>query len=117
MLSSLVEVPETADPSSEDVLSSCTDLIYPNEARSLYGDAGFSVIYKSRKFGNIELKLSDPQSESGWKLFAHYLWTSGVLLAELVSGVFDPGSTGSLSSDVDWSVEGQDVLELGAGVL
>ena len=115
MLASLIEVPETIHPSPEDVLSSCVGLLYPNETRNLHGDAGSSVIYKSRKFGNIELRLSDPQSESGRKLFAHYLWNSGVLLAELISRVIEPGSTSSLSGGVDWSVEGEDVLELGAG--
>ena len=78
------------DPSPKDVLTSCVGLLHPNETRNLHGDAGSSVTYKSSKFGNIELRLGGPQSESGRKLFAQYLWNSGVLLAELISRVIEP---------------------------
>ena len=76
MMSSLIKTPETVNSSPEDALSSCIDVIYPNETRNLHRDAGSSVIYRSRKFGNIELKLSDPQGESGRRLFAYYLWNA-----------------------------------------
>ena len=55
----------------------------------------------------------DPQSEPGRKLFAHYVWNAGVLLAELISGLV--ASVGELSESASWSVEGETVLELGAG--
>ena len=112
MLSSLVKVPEVSDPSPEDVFASSLDIIFPDETRNMHGDAGSHVMYKSRRFGNISLGLMDPQSEGSRKLFAHYLWNAGILLAELISGLTSPGP---LSDCTTWNVEGDSILELGAG--
>lgn len=113
MLSSLIEVPEPTNSSVEDILSSSVAIVFPDETRNIHGDAGSHVIYKSRRFGDIRLELVDPQSEGGRKLFAHYVWNAGVLLAELISGL--AASNSELSERVNWSVEGQCVMELGAG--
>lgn len=94
------------------------------------------MIYRSKQFGEIELRLSRPDSEEDRRLFAQYLWNAGVLLAEFVGGSLSGCGSGSTLSDEsedgegekispsgmrrrrrddDWKVTGEKVLELGAG--
>ena len=113
MLPSIIEVPDSTDAAPEDVLSTSLNLMYPDDSRNIHGDAGSYVIYKSKGFGDVRLRLTDPQSEGSRKLFAHYLWNAGVLLAELISGLAEPGPLSKGGSG--WSVEGEQVLEMGAG--
>ncbi len=111
MLMSSVEIPESLDSSSDDIFSSAIDLIFPDEIRNFHGNSGSHVIYKSRQVGDVKLELAAPESEDGRKLFAHYLWNAGLLLAEFLE---DPVVT----SDIDvstWNIRGHRVLELGAG--
>jgi len=101
-------------------------------------------LYKSRKFGELELTVAEPRGEVERRKFAHYLWNAGVLVAELVggrvrenegegrdSGIWVRGSKEDLNdveegwgskrwwvSDEEerlWRVNGETVLELGAG--
>ena len=79
------------------------------------------MIYHSTAFGDLKISLADPEGEDGRRLFAHYVWNAGVLLAEMIcGGLRNEGEAGSAGETVrgrDWSVKGQRVLELGAGML
>ena len=107
MLSSLVRLPPPptdADIPVEDIFSSALGLIFTDDLRNQHGDPGSSVTYKSKSYGDIELRLTDPAGEDSRKLFSQYLWNAGVQMAEYLG-----------EERGRWSVEGQKVLELGAG--
>jgi EEF1A N-terminal glycine/lysine methyltransferase len=97
--------PESNDP--EDILSSSLGVIFPDDITNQHGDRDNSVIYLSPSFGPLTLTLADPQGEDSRKLFSHFLWNAGLQLAEFIE-------EGDLQGR-DWSVEGERVLELGAG--
>lgn len=89
----------------EDIFASAPGLIFTDDLRTMHGDDSSVLVYKSKRFGDIQLRTADPEKENDRKLFAHYLWNAGIKMAELVS---DDGSR--------WSVRDERVLELGAGV-
>ena len=109
-LTSLIQViPRDIDETPEDIFAAAPGLIFTDDLRNQHGDPGATIVYKSSRFGSIELNTADPESENERKLFGHYLWNAGVKMAELIS-----------HADVDcedtkWSVRGRTVLELGAG--
>ena len=97
----------------EDIFADAPGFLFTDDIRVEHGDPGSTVIYKSKKFGNIELKTADPTGEDERRLFSHYLWNAGVLMAERVSG-----ERMINSEEVQrWRVEGETVLELGAGMI
>jgi nicotinamide N-methyltransferase len=98
--------PETNDP--EDILASSLGVIFPDDITNQHGDSSSSVIYLSPTFGPITLSLSDPQGENNRRLFSHFLWNSGLQLAEFIEERSDDKGR-------NWDVKGEDVLELGAG--
>ncbi|KAE8448140.1 hypothetical protein EG329_009744 [Mollisiaceae sp. DMI_Dod_QoI] len=98
--------PETHDP--EDILSSSLGVIFPDDITNQHGDASNSVIYLSPTYGPLTLSLADPQGEDNRRLFSHFLWNAGLQLAEFIE-------EGEDSEGRTWSVEGEEVLELGAG--
>ncbi|SLM35595.1 S-adenosyl-L-methionine-dependent methyltransferase-like [Lasallia pustulata] len=107
MLGSLVRLPPPptdVDIPVGDIFSSALGLIFTDDLCNQHGDPGSSVIYKSRNYGDIELRLTDPAGEDRRKLFSQYLWNAGVQMAEYLG-----------EERGRWSVEGQKVLELGAG--
>ena len=115
MLTSLIRLPVPTEPASiEDIFSSPIGFIFTDDLRNQHGDPGSSVIYKSKAFGDKELKLVDPEGEDGRRLFAQYLWNSGVLMAELIGGG-TPDGKAMEGRGGSWSVVGEKVLELGAG--
>lgn len=114
MLSSLIQPSNPPNPSAEDVFSSALSMISPEDVSVLHGDPGSSVTYASTRFGNLELKLAEPQTEGERKLFAQYLWNAGVLMAELI-GSGDDGGEDKRRGPKRWAVKGERVLELGAG--
>ncbi|KAK3684465.1 hypothetical protein LTR37_020242 [Vermiconidia calcicola] len=89
----------------EDIFASAPGLIFTDDTRDQHGDPGSTIVYRSARFGNIELKTADPMGENERQLFGHYLWNAGIKMAELISD----------EEDVTWSVKGRRVLELGAG--
>lgn len=106
-LTSLVRLKDVCtDP--EDIFESGVEQLFSFTTHALHGQPGNDIIYLSRKFGEILLSLVDPQASDERNLFAHYLWNSAIHLAELISGEHDP-------TIEHWSVEGETVLELGAG--
>lgn len=92
---------ESCDP--EDFLGESLGVIFPDDITNQHGDIDHPVIYLSPRFGDITLQLADPQGDDNRKLFSHFLWNSGLQLAEFIEG------------DGDWDVRGKKVLELGAG--
>ena len=80
----------------------------------LHGNPGSFVTISSTRFGNLELKLAEPQTEGERKLFAQYIWNAGILMAELIGSSDDRGEDNSRGSK-RWAVKGESVLELGAG--
>jgi EEF1A N-terminal glycine/lysine methyltransferase len=100
-------VPPDRDEEPEDIFASAPGLIFTDDLRNQHGDPGSIIIYKSGRFGEIELRTADPEGEDERQLFSHYLWNAGIKLAELISG----------EGDEKWQVDGQTVLELGAGAL
>jgi len=89
----------------------CAGILFTDDYRVEHGDPGSTVIYTSKRFGEVELKTADPDSEDDRRLFSHYLWNAGLLMAERVSGQ-------RLADDQErqrWDVQGQSILELGAG--
>lgn len=106
MLSSLIEHPSISNPEAEDVFFSALNMISPDDVSVMHGDPGSSVIYKSKRYGDLELRLADPQTEDERKLFGQYLWNAGVLLAEYIS---------CMDAEKKCAVKNEKVLELGAG--
>lgn len=98
-------IPPDTDDDPEDIFAAAPGLIFTDDLRNHHGDEGDVLVYHSQRFGDIELRAAQFESESDRKLFAHYLWNAGIKMAELISG-----------DDPKWSVSDQTVLELGAGV-
>lgn len=95
----------------EDIFASAPGFLFTDDLRNSHGDSDAIIFYKSKRFGEIELRTADPSKENERQLFSHYLWNAGVLMAERISGE-------RLLSDAErkqWSVGEQTVLELGAG--
>lgn len=109
MLSSLIRRPSISNPEAEDFFSSALNVIFPEDVSVLHGDPGSSVIYKSKRYGDLELSLAEPQTEDERNLFGQYLWNARVLLAEYISGIDGEMESGK------WVVKNEKVLELGAG--
>lgn len=104
-LTDKVVIPDDTSTDPESYLFDSLGTIFTDDAHNQYGDPGQTVIYKSSRFGDIKLSLADPSGDDERKLFAHYLWNAGVYLAEVLSA----------DEEQDWSVQGESVIELGAG--
>lgn len=115
------------DESPEDIFGSFLAHLLPDDAPSFHGDAGQHLLYSSPRHGVLDIMVpsypgsSDNRSEeidaggttqveAGRKLFAHFLWSAGLVVAEGVE------SASEGDSESIWSVEGETVMELGAGV-
>lgn len=115
----------------EDIFSSSLGGIFTDDLQNQHGDnADTTIVYKNAKYGDLEFKTADVNGEDQRTKYAHYLWNSGVLMGELVSGRAEPNKieededaweTGEwwLGKDEEkfWSVQGETVIELGAGGL
>nr|POE56194.1 protein n-methyltransferase nnt1 [Quercus suber] len=88
----------------EDIFACAPGLIFTDDQRNVHGDPSSTLVYLSRKYGEIKLKTADPASEIERQLYSHYLWNAGIKMAELVG-----------EDDDMWKVENETVLELGAG--
>ncbi|KAI9736772.1 MAG: hypothetical protein M1834_000976 [Cirrosporium novae-zelandiae] len=109
LLTDRIELSQSSDPEVEDIFSSSIGLIFTDDLRNQHGDPGSSVVYKSPRFGRMELELVDPAGEDNRKLFSHYLWNASLQIAEFVAGEEEPEAGGA------YDVKAQSVLELGAG--
>ncbi|CAC9888153.1 unnamed protein product [Aureobasidium pullulans] len=106
------EIPATEEDTPEDIFASAPGFLFTDDLRNQHGDPGSIIVYKSQRFGDIELTTADPNGEEERTLFSHYLWNAGILMAERVSGQ----RLLNEQEEKQWAVEGHNVLELGAGV-
>jgi predicted nicotinamide N-methyase len=93
--------PEHTDP--EDYFGDSLGVIFPDDITNQHGEPDGAVIYMSPRLGDIKLYLADPKGDSNRLLFSHFLWNSGIQLAEFIEG------------EGAWDVKGKTVLEVGAG--
>ncbi|KAL5003794.1 hypothetical protein BDV10DRAFT_3308 [Aspergillus recurvatus] len=126
-----------AEDDTEDLFSSFLPHLFPEDAPQFHGDPGQHLLYSSPRYGELQIMVpsypsqsqtgerskeiaegllrSDSQVnrvEEGRKLFAHFLWSAAMVVAEGL----EQADTGSGNSDAEiWKVQGEKVLELGAG--
>ncbi|KAI5804338.1 hypothetical protein EDC01DRAFT_415217 [Geopyxis carbonaria] len=72
-----------------------------SDSRNQHGEPGLHVIYKSSKFGDLKLRLANPDPSEN-RLFSHFLWNASLQAAEMIT-------------DGEFDINKQTVLELGAG--
>ena len=105
--------------SPEDLFASFLPYLFPDDAPSFHGDPGQHLIYRSPVYDDLEIMVPSypgqqqnakmSQVEEGRKLFAHFLWSAAMVVAEGVER-----ATIDDKADI-WDVTGENVLELGAG--
>ena len=137
LLPTLIDIrrPEGKDLDPEDIFGSSLGGVFTDDLQNQHGDDPDTVIvYKNARHGNLEFRTADINGEEERRKMAHYLWNAGVLMAELVGGRPDEGQDVridvfgnegwkegewwiSREEEKAWSVEGQSVIELGAGAL
>ncbi|KAF2201822.1 hypothetical protein GQ43DRAFT_440247 [Delitschia confertaspora ATCC 74209] len=130
MLPSLIrlEYPDAHVDSSEDLFSTALGTLFPDDLQNQHGDPEARIIYSSALFGDLEFKTANPNGEEERRKFAHYLWNAGVLMGEMIGGRgkgdewkerggvrFEKWWVGEEEHE-KWRMEGETVLELGAGV-
>jgi hypothetical protein len=127
-------VGKTLDP--EDIFGSSLGGIFTDDLQNQHGDdPDTTIVYKNLRHGDVEFRAAEVDGEEQRRKMAHYLWNAGVLMAELVGGrpsaeqqstVIDvfgiegwrDGNWWVDSEEEEmWSVEGERVVELGAGAL
>lgn len=107
-LTALISLPSLQeDDSPESIFASGAETLFPDHARNHHGDPGSYIYYQSSRFGRFTLHLGDPQAREERFLFAQHIWNASIQLAELIQGQIGAG--------ISFSVQGHDVLELGAG--
>ncbi|KAG5287720.1 nicotinamide N-methyltransferase [Histoplasma capsulatum G186AR] len=135
-----VEDAQTCSPASaddaEDILTSFLPHLYPDEAPLCLGDPGKTVLYTSGAWGDVTVMVPgypkgseeevvveeerpdmEEGVEGGRRLFAHYLWGGGLVVADGIERAVRhlAGDGAGEEKDLLWSVKGEKVLELGAG--
>ncbi|KAL5050472.1 hypothetical protein BDW71DRAFT_194802 [Aspergillus fruticulosus] len=126
-----------AEDDAEDLFSSFLPHLFPDDAPQFHGNPGQHLLYSSPRYGELQIMVpsypSQSQSgdqlkeiaeglphsdgqvnrvEEGRKLFAHFLWSAAMVVAEGL----EQSDAGSGNSDAEvWKVQGEKVLELGAG--
>ncbi|KAL1600730.1 hypothetical protein SLS60_007118 [Paraconiothyrium brasiliense] len=142
LLPSLVTLrrPTSYELTPEDIFESSLGGVFVNDLQNQHGDSPTSLlIYRPSNplHPPISLHTADVTIEEQRRKFAHYLWNAGILLAELFGGRPSPSdysahevsdvwgeesrwAAGEWWTDEEeeraWSVKGERVLELGAGV-
>lgn len=126
---------EEVEEEVEDLFASVLPHLLPDDAPSFHGDPGQLLQYVSPLYGNLEILVpsypgqSDSRNEeiaagqrapgddkpspieAGRRLFAHFLWSAALVVAEGVEN-----AAAKKSGNGMWDVDGQTVLELGAGM-
>ncbi|ODQ50792.1 hypothetical protein SAICODRAFT_9443 [Saitoella complicata NRRL Y-17804] len=90
----------TPSPEPESIFEDALTTIF-NDVQLSHGEPGKDFIYHHPQYGDIKLRLSSP-SWDHIPLFAHFLWSSSLLLTHLLAST-------------TYSFHNQSVLELGAG--
>ncbi|KAL4890758.1 hypothetical protein BDV59DRAFT_76751 [Aspergillus ambiguus] len=131
------DAPINEDP--EDLFSAFLPHLFPDDAPSFHGNPGQRLLYSSPRYGNLEIMVPSYPSQSenrsqeiaaglpredgkpnqvdeGRRLFAHFLWSAAMVVAEGVEKAETLSALGQLDADTAmWTVKGESVLELGAG--
>lgn len=124
------------EESSEDIFSVFLPQLFPDDTPQFHGDPGQHLLYSSSRYGDLEIMVPSypdtpsqsegtaeqtngdshiAESDAGRKLFAHILWSAALVVAEGVELANDPTSEGTETREI-WGVNGESVLELGAGM-
>lgn len=129
------------EESPEDVFGAFLAHLFPDDAPSFHGDPGQRLLYSSPRYGELEIMIpSYPdrtgtksiesailpkgkeganQAEDGRQLFAHFLWSAGMVVAEGVENASHQATENDSAAQKEareiWSVDGETVMELGAG--
>ncbi|KAE8348098.1 hypothetical protein BDV28DRAFT_113356 [Aspergillus coremiiformis] len=122
------------DESPEDLFTAFLPHLFPDDAPSFHGDPGQHLLYSSPRYGDLEIMVPSYPNQSknrsedrrtsgkvndveeGRRLFAHFLWSAAMVVAEGVEKAEHLFSLGQLDCDTAmWTVTGESVLELGAG--
>ncbi|KAH8174309.1 lysine methyltransferase domain-containing protein [Sarocladium implicatum] len=116
---------EEQEEEPEDLLFSSLATIFPDDAPNLHGDSHSSIVYTSPYLPcPLRLHLADPSADEERKLFSHYLWNAGLLLAELLESASRPREEKEDGDHNDrkrrrreafFDVRGLKVLEMGSG--
>lgn len=129
---------EDEEEDAEDLFASFLPHLLPDDAPPFHGDPGQRLLYESPLYGPLEIMVpsypgqnenrteeiaagqtSDGSNsvEEGRKLFAHFLWSAAMVVAEGVEDVAaaEAGKKPINPEKTMWSVRGRRVLELGAG--
>lgn len=96
----------------EDIFSSGIAALFQDPTLNQHGTPGSRIIYRSPRYGDIDLRLADPDPGPDRWLFAHYLWNAGLILAALV----EEEEEGPERDRGGWAVAREKVVELGAGL-
>lgn len=132
------------EESTEDLFGAFLPHLFPDDAPSFHGDPGQHLLYSSPRYGDLNIMVpsypssSDKRSEEiaagqakpdgsvnqvdeGRKLFAHFLWSAAMVVAEGVEEADTPTAPGETETEGKkenrelWNIKGESVLELGAG--
>jgi hypothetical protein len=114
----------------EDIFGSTLGSIFTDDLQNQHGDDPDTIIvYKNARHGELEFRIADVNGEEQRTKFAHYLWNAGILMAELIGGrpegreeeEGEGWKEGEWwigeEEEKFWGVQGERVLELGAGAL
>ena len=131
------------EESLEDLFSAIIPHLFPDDTQSFHGDPGQHLIYSSPRYGDLQIMVpaypgtndrgsdhtaapsetgeeSGKHIEDGRKLFAHFLWSAAMVVAEGIEDATGPRIDMETTARQDaremWHVEGEKVLELGAGM-
>ncbi|OJJ39008.1 hypothetical protein ASPWEDRAFT_49093 [Aspergillus wentii DTO 134E9] len=124
------DLDQDIDESPEELFSSFLPHLFPDDAPSFHGDPGQHLLYGSPRYGDLEIMVPSypgqdenrnkeiaagnevDDVDKGRKLFAHFLWSAAMVVAEGVEKADSPES--NPETDI-WKINGESVLELGAG--
>jgi EEF1A N-terminal glycine/lysine methyltransferase len=121
MLISRIYVPPPPDPEPEDIFQSSLATLFPDDTQNSHGNPGDRLVYRSPLYGDITILVPvHPDLDAKRRLFAHYLWNAGVLVADMIERANHRAdrmieSESGASNSNHWNVWGEKVLELGAG--
>lgn len=125
----------------EDVFGAFLPHLFPDDAPSFHGDPGQCLLYSSPRYGELEIMIPSYPGQTGKQseevaiglgkeeggteakeerqLFAHFLWSAGIVVAEGVENANCQATENDSVSQKEareiWSVSGETVMELGAG--
>lgn len=117
-----IQVPSPTNLEPEDIFESSFATIFIDDIQNTHGRSGGVLFYQSPRFGHIKIHLPQhPSHDDAQRLFAHFLWNAGVLLADNIEEASNHNErlleySSSNAKYEYWDVRSERVLELGAGM-